>query len=142
MAVEFTAIAIQTVEPGQNAVFTENPVSCNKGYVTHRSSSGIVTLNGITNNCRARYKVSFSGNIAVSEGEDTEEISLAVAIKGEAVASTIRRVTPGDINRYFSVAGSTFVDVFRCKDADISIRNTSGVAVDIQNLSLIIERVA
>lgn len=56
---EFTANVLQTVAAGQNVQFTETPVGCNKGYVVHRKGSGIFTLRGITNQCRARYKVSF-----------------------------------------------------------------------------------
>jgi len=53
---EYTANALQTVAAGQNVLFTETPVGCNRGYVVHRDCSGIVTLRGITNQCRARYK--------------------------------------------------------------------------------------
>ena len=56
---EYTSAAVQTVAADQNVLFTETPVCCNRGYVTHREGSGLVTLRGITNQCRARYKVTF-----------------------------------------------------------------------------------
>ena len=58
---EFTNASLQTVAVGQNVLFTETPVGCNRGYVVHREGSGNVTLRGITNQCRARYKVSILG---------------------------------------------------------------------------------
>lgn len=57
---EYTNAAVQTVAVNQNVLFTETPVGCNRGYVTHREGSGLVTLRGITNQCRARYKVAFA----------------------------------------------------------------------------------
>ena len=39
--------------------FLPRRLCCNRGYVTHREGSGLVTLRGITNQCRARYKVTF-----------------------------------------------------------------------------------
>lgn len=57
---EFTSATVQTVAPNQNVLFTETPVGCNKGYVTHREGSGLVTLRGmgrsakVTENERAR----------------------------------------------------------------------------------------
>jgi len=54
---EYTNAAVQTVAVNQNVLFTETPVGCNRGCVTHREGSGLVALRGIANQCRARYKV-------------------------------------------------------------------------------------
>ena len=62
---EYTNAAVQTVAANQNVLFTSTPVGCNTGNVIHREGSGIATLRGVTNQCRARYRVSFVGNIAV-----------------------------------------------------------------------------
>ena len=61
---EFTNVALQTVAAGQNVVFTETPICGGQGIV-HRDGSGVVTLRGLTNQCRARYRVSFGANIAI-----------------------------------------------------------------------------
>ena len=47
---EFTSNAVQTIAVGQNVLFTESPIPCNRGYVLHREGSGILTLRGIVNN--------------------------------------------------------------------------------------------
>ena len=59
---EYVANALQEVESGQNILFTEDSIPCNRGYVIHRGGSGIFTLRGITPNCFARYLVFFGGN--------------------------------------------------------------------------------
>ena len=64
---EFSGIFVQQVATGQNVAFTETPVP-GSNCVVHRDGSGIVTLRGMTNQCRARYKVVFGGNIAVATG--------------------------------------------------------------------------
>ena len=65
MAVELTANAIQAVPAGQNVLFTDTPVRCNRGYVVHRDGAGLVTLRGICNGCStlARYRVLFGKHL-------------------------------------------------------------------------------
>ena len=43
---EWTANAVQTVNPGETIVFTENPVPCTRGFVRHRDGSGNFLLAG------------------------------------------------------------------------------------------------
>ena len=61
---EFTSAAIQTVAAGQNVPLTETAVN-NKPCIVHRAGAGIVTLRGLTNQCKARFRVAFGGNIAI-----------------------------------------------------------------------------
>ena len=75
MAVELTAPAVQTVQYGGNVLFTDAPVRCNRGYVVHRDGAGIITLRGVNCQCRARYKVTFGGNIAIAAGGTVAPIS-------------------------------------------------------------------
>ena len=81
---EIIANALQTVQPNQNVYFTDTTVSGGP-TVFHRDGSGLVSLRGMTNQCRARYRVSFGGNIAVPTGETVGPIQLALAIEGEVV---------------------------------------------------------
>lgn len=82
---EYTANARQTIEAGQNLLFTDAPIpGCRQGII-HREGSGIITLRGQVNNCSgfARYKVSFGANIAIPEGGAASmPLSLALAIDG------------------------------------------------------------
>ena len=138
---EFTANAVQTVLTNQNVLFTETPVPGNCS-ILHREGSGLVTLRGITKQCRARYRVFFSGNIAIATGGTVGPISLSIASNGETVSGTNMIVTPAAVGDYFNVAGGVFLDVPAGCCIQISIRNTSTQSIDVQNANLIVERVA
>lgn len=144
MAVELTANAAQTVAAGQNVLFTDAPVKCNRGYVIHRAGAGLVTLRGACNGCAsvARYKVMFVGNISVPTGGTAGAISVAISIGGEAVPQTTATATPAAVGDAWNVATATFVDVPRGCCANIAVRNISTQAIDVANANLMIERVA
>lgn len=141
---EFTANALQVVETNQNVLFTDTPISGNCSII-HRDGSGLVTLRGLTSNqCRARFKVTFGGNIAVPTGETVGPISVAIAVNGEPIASTRMIVTPAAVEEYFNVGRSTHIDIPRGCCSQVSIKNTSpdGLSINMQNANLIVERVA
>lgn len=138
---EIIANALQTVQANQNVYFTDT-VICGNTSMTHRDDSGLVTLRGVTNQCRARFKVSFGGNIAIPTGETLGPISLAIAIEGEPVLATTMIVTPAAVGQFFNVSANVFVDVPRGCCASVSVKNTSTGAVDVQNANLIITREA
>jgi len=138
---ELTANALQTVEVNQNVLFTDTPV-CGSCSILHRDGSGQVTLRGITSQCRARFKAFFSGNIAIPADGTVEAISLALAINGEAIASTTMIQTPAAVEEFANVASAVYIDVPANCCVTVSVRNTSAQAIDIQNANLIIERVA
>lgn len=144
MAVELTANATQTVAAGQNVLFIDTPVKCNRGYVVHRAGSGLVTLRGLCNGCSpiARYRVLFGGNLAVPTGGTVGAISVALALGGEALPTTTATVTPAAVENAFNVATSAFVDVPRGCCVSLSVRNISTQAINIANANLMIERVA
>lgn len=138
---EYTAIATQTVAANQNVLFTEAPIPCTKGLVTHRVDSGLFNLRGNCSQCRVRYKVDFIGNIAVSTGGTPGPISVAIAVDGEPLPSSVATVTPTAAEAFFNVAASEYVDVTKGCCASLSIRNVSGEAIDVSNANLIITRV-
>ena len=138
---EIIAVATQTVAENQNVLFTDS-VTCGNCSITHRDGSGIVTLRGTTNQCRARYKVTFGGNIAIATGGTVEAISLALAIDGEGLGSSTMIVTPAAVEEYFNVFGAMFIDVPKGCCLTVSIQNTSTQPILVQNANLIIERVA
>ena len=138
---EITANALQTVAENQNVLFTDTVTSGNCSII-HRGGSGLVTLRGITNQCRARYRVSFGANIAIPTGGTVEAISLALAIDGEGLGSSTMIVTPAAVEEYFNVFGAMFIDVPKGCCLTVSIQNTSTQSILVQNANLIIERVA
>lgn len=138
---EIIANALQTVAANQNVYFTDEVTSGNCS-IMHRDDSGLVTLKGITNQCRARYKISFGGNIAIPTGGTVEAISLALAIEGEPVGATTMTVTPAAVEEFWNIFSAVFVDVPRGCCVTVSVRNISTQPVDVQNANLIVERVA
>ena len=138
---EITANTLQTVAENQNVLFTDTVTSGNCSIV-HRAGSGLVTLRGTTNQCRARYKVTFGGNIALPTGGTVEAISLAISIEGEPIGTTTMIYTPAAVEEFGNVFSAIFIDVPRNCCLTIGVRNISTQAIDVQNANLIIERVA
>ena len=138
---EIIANALQTVAANQNVYFTDT-IICGNASIGHRDDSGVVTLRGVTNQCRARFMVTFGGNIAVPTDGTVGPISLAIAINGEAVPATTMIVTPAAVEQYFNVKSSVFIDVPRGCCLNVSVTNTSDEAINVQNANLIITREA
>lgn len=138
---EIIANVLQTVQANQNVYFTDT-VICGNTSITHRDDSGLVMLRGITNQCRARFRVSFGGNIAIPTGGTVGPISLALAIDGEAVPATTMIVTPVAVEQFFNVSADLFIDVPRGCCVSVSVKNISTDAVVVQNANLIITREA
>lgn len=139
---EFTANAAQTVAANQNVLLTETPIPCNKGMVCHRDGSGIITLRGITNQCRARYRVSADANIAIAAGGTVGPISVSLAITGEPLSSATAIVTPAAVGDLFNVHVDAIVDVPKGCCLTIALENTSTQAITTQNVNVIVDRVA
>ena len=138
---EITANALQTVEANQNVLFTDTVV-CGSCSIIHRDGSGLVTLRGITNQCRARFKVTFGANIALPAGGTVGPISLAIAINGEPVATTTMIQTPAAVEEFSNVFSAIYLDVPANCCSQVSVRNITDQAIDVQNANLIVERVA
>ena len=139
---EITANALQSVAINQNVLFTDTVIdgSCS---IMHREGSGLVTLKGMSNaQCRARFRVTFGGNIAIPTGGAVGSISLALAINGEPVATTTMISTPAAVEEFNNIFSSIFLDVPRGCCYQVSVVNTSDQEIDVQNANLIIERVA
>ena len=138
---EIIANALQTVPANQNVYFTDT-VICGGCSVTHRDDSGLITLRGMTNQCRARYKVSFGANIGLPADGTAGPISLAIAIDGEPVRATTMTVTPAAVEEFFNVFSAIYIDVPRGCCVTVSVQNISEVDVDVINANLIIDRTA
>lgn len=138
---EIIANALQTVPANQNVYFTDT-VTCGNCSITHRDDSGLVTLRGLTNQCRARFRVTFGANIGLPADGTVGPISLAIAIDGEAVRATTMTVTPAAVETFFNVFSSVFVDVPRGCCVTISVKNITEDDVDVVNANLIVDRVA
>lgn len=138
---EFTSTTIQTVAAGQNLPLTETAIK-GSNCINHRAGAGNVTLRGLTNQCKALFKVSFGGNIAIPTGGTVGAISVALAVGGEALNSATAIVTPAAVDQYSNVFTAVFVEVPRGCCVTVALKNTSAQAISIANSSLIVERIA
>lgn len=154
---EFTKNEVQQVLSNQ-PVTLNTSIGCNKGYVYHRNGSGIVTLRGITNNCFARYQVTFNGNIAIPNGGTVGPISIALALDGEPILTSRAIVTPAAAaenpptqNNFFNVTSTAIISVPKGCCFNISVENTSesatpatvpAPAILVQNANLTVARIA
>ena len=138
---EIIANALQTVSANQNVYFTDTVTSGNCA-ILHREGSGLISLKGVTAQCRARYKIHFGANVALPTGGTPGPITLAISLEGETLPYTTMIVTPAALEAFFNISTSTFIDVPRGCCATISVKNISNVDIEVQNANLIVERVA
>ena len=138
---EYTAFAEQIVAAGSNVLFTDAPID-NSTSIIHRAGSGVITLRGLTRQCRARFRISFGANIAIPTGGTVEAISTAISVNGEALPASTMIVTPAAVENYFNVSSEALVDVPVGCCLTIGIRNISSQSISFANSNLIVERVA
>lgn len=134
--------ALQTVEPGQDVLFNNAAVQSKCSPERWRGGSGQVTLTQ-----PGRYLVTFSGNVAVPTGGTAGEVSLGIALQGEAMYGSIMRATPAAAAEFFNVSTQHYVDVPRsccggvcCQT--VTIKNTGTAAVSVDNANITAVRVA
>lgn len=147
---EYSANAEQLVELNQPVVFTAS-IPCNKGYIYHEDETGIFILKGITNNCFARYQVTFNGNIAIPEGGTVGPIAVAVTINGESRPTSRAIFTPAAVDEYGNVTSTAIVTVPKGCCFSMSVRAVSGIteptdtpapAINVINANLVVNRIA
>ena len=143
MAAEYSAIPVQTIAVDENVIFANGSRACHKGYIQHRDTSGIFFLKGATNGCRAVYRVTFNGNIAIATGGTVDPISVALTINGEALGNATATVTPAAIGDFFNVSVTTFIEIPCGCCVTVSVENVSDTtAIDVTNANIIFDRVA
>lgn len=153
---EFTYNPVQTVQPNQPVVLN-TAICCPKGYVYHRPESGIVTLRGVTNNCFARYQVTFNGNIAIPDGGTAGPIAIALAIDGEPISTSRAIVTPAapadeppTTDNFFNVTSTAIITVPKGCCWNVSVENVTEPAdattpaspILVQNANMVVQRIA
>lgn len=146
---EYSANAVQIVNPGEAIIFTEAPYPCRRGFVRHRDGSGTFMLSGWVprrpgcscNQSRtAEYLVDFGANISIPTGGTVGEISVAIQLDGTTVPASTMIVTPAAVDEYFNVSRAINVGVWRGCCESIAIRNTSDQPIQVQNANVILDR--
>ena len=148
---EYLANAVQNVALNSPILFTAS-IPCNKGYVYHEDETGIFILRGITNNCFARYRVTYNGNISIPTGGEVTPIAVALTVNGEARPTSEAIFTPQAVDEFGNVTSTAIITVPKGCCFSISVRyidaTTDDPAVDatpvieVQNSNLVIDRIA
>ena len=148
---EYLANALQNVSLNGPILFTAS-IPCNRGCVYHEDETGIFILKGKTDNCFARYQLTFNGNIAVPEGGEVTPIALAIAVNGEPRVTSQAIFTPQAVEEFGNVTSTAIVTVPKGCCFSASVRyvdaTVSDPAVDptptieVQNANLVITRIA
>lgn len=123
---EYFANSLANV-PLNEAIDFEASIPCNRGYVFHEDGTGVFILRGVTNNCFARYKVTYNGNIAVPTGGTVAPIAVAIALNGEQRMASRAIYTPAAVDEYGNVTSTAIITVPRGCCFSVSVRYVSGV---------------
>lgn len=147
---EYLANGIQQIALNGPAIFTAS-IPCRNGYVYHEDETGIFTLCGKTNNCFARYQVTFNGNVSLPEGGTAGPIAVALAVNGEPRLTSRAIVTPAAVEEFFNVTSTAIITVPKGCCYSLSLRAvpassdpavTPAPVIELQNANLVINRVA
>ena len=148
---EYLANPVQNVALNAPILFNAS-IPCNKGYVYHEDETGVFILRGCTNNCFARYQVTFNGNIAIPEGGEVTPIAVAIAVSGEPRLTSRAIYTPADVDEYGNVTSTALITVPKGCCFSLSIEYVDATTddatvtptplIEVQNANLVINRVA
>ena len=145
---EYLANAVQEVALNDPIIFSAS-IPCTKGYIYHEDETGIFILRGITNNCFARYQVTYNGNIAIPDGGTVTPIAIAIAVNGEPRLTSRAILTPAAVDEYGNVTSTAIITVPRGCCFSLSVRYVtadptldSATAIEVQNSNLVINRIA
>ena len=148
---EYVANALQSVSLNAPILFNAS-IPCNSGCVFHEDETGVFILKGKTNNCFARYQVTFNGNISVPDGGEVTPIAVAIAVNGEPRLTSEAIFTPQAVDEFGNVTSTAIITVPKGCCFSASVRyvdaTTNDAAVDpttlinVQNANLVINRIA
>lgn len=139
----FSADAVQTINPGEDAVFTNVVEPCKRGFVRHRNQTGSFLLSGaVACRCKttADYIVDFGANIAIAEGGTVEPISVGITLDGSTIPASEMIVTPAAVGEYFNVSRQIDADVWAGCCETVTVRNLSSQPIFMQNATISINR--
>lgn len=148
---EYLANAVQSVGLNNPIIFSAS-IPCNRGCVYHEDETGIFTLRGVTNNCFARYQITFNGNIAIPTGGAVTPIAIAISVNGETRPTSTAIFTPAAVDDLGNVTSTAIITVpkgccfsvaVRYVDATIDDAATTPTpSINVQNANLVINRIA
>lgn len=148
---EYTAVAAQNVALNAPILFTAS-IPCTRGYIWHEDETGIFILKGITNNCFARYQITFNGNVAIPTGGALSAIGVAVTENGEPRMASFAEFDPTAVDTFGNLTSTCIVTIPKGCCFTISVRYIDSTvddtaedptpAITVRNANLVITRIA
>lgn len=148
---EYLANAVQTVAVNAPVIFTAS-IPCTRGYVYHEDETGVFILRGCTNNCFARYQVTFNGNVAIPDGGDITPVAIAITVQGEPRLTSRAIYTPQAVDEYGNLTSTAIITVPKgcCITVGVDYVDattddptvTPTPLIEVQNANLTITRIA
>ena len=147
---EYGYNAVQNVALNNALVFNAS-IPCNRGYVYHDNETGNFILRGVTNNCFARYRVTYTGNIAIPTGGAVAPIAIAIAVNGDARPTSRAIYTPAAVDVYGNVTSTAIITVPKGCCCNLSVRYVAAdddpatvptPVIEVQNANLTVSRIA
>jgi hypothetical protein len=148
---EYVANAVQNVSLNAPILFNAT-IPCNRGCVFHEDETGVFVLRGKTDNCFARYQVTFNGNIAIPTGGAVTPIALAITVCGEPRLTSRAIFTPAAVDEYGNVTSTALITVPKGCCFNVSVDYVDATTddpavtptptIEVQNANLVINRVA
>jgi len=147
---EYSANAVQTVNPGEAIIFTEVVDSCKRGLIRHRNETGSFLLSGWaprmrrcccrTGNDSVDYLVDFGCNVAIPTGGTVEPISVALTIDGATIPASTMISTPAAVDEFDNISRAISADIWKGCCETLSVINTTAQPIQVQNANIIITR--
>lgn len=148
---EYLSNQPQNVALNSPVLFTDS-IPCTKGCVYHEDGTGIFILRGVTNNCFARYQVTYNGNISVPTGGAVTPIAVAISVNGEARPTSEAIYTPTVVDTFGNVTSTAIVTVPKGCCFSVAVRYVDATVDDpavaptptitVQNSNLVVTRIA
>jgi len=139
---EYSANAVQTVQPNGFAVFTATVVRCDRGLIGHNDETPIFSLDGWRPNsgcCCNRnkptlYDVKLGMNVALAEGATVEPIAVAITVDGAAYPLSEMDSTPAAVGEFNHIGNDLALPILRNCCQSVAVQNLSTQPIDIKNL--------
>ncbi len=151
MAAEYLANAEQLVGLNSPVVFDAS-IPCTRGNIYHADGTGIFILRGNTNNCFARYQVTFNANIAIPTGGEVTPVAVAISENGETRPTSTAIFTPSAVEVEGNVTSTAIITVPRGCCFNVAVRYVDATVedsavtptptIEVQNANLVIDRIA
>lgn len=134
-----------------DAIPFTNSIPCTKGYIFHEDGTGVFTFRGITNNCFARYQVTYNGNLSIPTGGTAGPIAVSITVDGEPRLSSKAIVTPAAVEEFNNVTSTAIITVPRGCCKSVSVRAVAGTTdptdtpapvITVANSNLTVSRIA